>query len=190
MNPPSGAPYYTPPPTPQSSSGGCWKAVGITCGVLFVLALIGVFFGVRAVKHAMSDRHSVFGQAMSLGVTTGNGIKIQQAVVQYHQKHGHYPRALTDLVADGLVDGKVLHSDLDPNPSPGHVSWRYTRPAEGAAGNTEILRLHFRLNMPTAANQPPPETDIIINLDGSTTQPARRRYAPSGYGAGRPSSGD
>lgn len=162
-----------PSGSPRNSSGGCWKAFGITCGVLLVLGVIVIFFAARFVKDSVKDRHGLFGQIAGIGMTAANGAAIQQAVVQYHQKHGRYPDALSALVSDGLIDGRVLHSDMDPDPSPGHVSWRYTKPAEGAPGSTPLLKFHFRLNVPTGRNQPPPESDVIINLDGSSPRSPR-----------------
>lgn len=162
---------------PSNSNSGCLKAFGITCGVLLVLAIVGGIFAVRFVKNSMADKHGLFGQIAGIGMTSANGVQIQKAVVAYHDKHGHYPDTLMDLVSDGQIDGKILHSDMDPNPNPGHVSWQYTKPAEGAPGNTPILKFHFRLNVPTGKNQPPPESDVVINLDGST--PQSHRPAPA-----------
>ncbi len=167
-------PPYQPP---SNSNSGCLKAFGITCGVLLVLGIIGSFFVARLVKNSLADRHSVFGQIAGIGRTAANGAAIRKAVVDYHEKHGRYPNALPDLISDGLIDAKVLHSDLDTDSRPDHVSWRYTKPAEGAPGKTPILRFHFRLNVPTNRNQPPPESDLVINLDGSS--PQSRRPAPA-----------
>jgi hypothetical protein len=154
--------YYNAPPPAKSSSGGCWKAAGITCGVLVLLVIIAGFFIYRAGK-------GIFGQAMSIGKTAANGIKIQQGVVQYHTKNGKYPATLTDLVSDGEIDGKILHSDLDTDPNPGHISWTYTKPAEGSPGSTPILKYHYHLNLPGANSaRQVPATDITINLDGTT----------------------
>ena len=153
---------------PSNSNGGCLKAFGITCGVLLVLAVVGVFFAARFVKNSMADKHGLFGQIAGIGMTAANGAQIRKAVVDYHAKHGRYPNALTDLVSDGLIESTLLHSDMDTDPNPRHVSWRYTKPAEGAPGSTPILKFHFRINVPTNTNQPAPESDVVINLDGSS----------------------
>lgn len=158
-----------PPNSPPSNSnGGCLKAFGITCGVLLVLAVVGIFFAARFVKTSMADKRGIFGQIAGIGMTAANGAAIRKAVVDYHQKHGQYPNQLTDLVSDGLIKGGVLHSAMDTDPNPNHVSWRYSKPAEGAPGRTPVLRFHYRLNIPTSKNQPAPESDIVINLDGSS----------------------
>lgn len=166
--------YYSAPPPTRSNSSGCWKAAGITCGVLIVLTAVVVFFAVRAAKEAIHKGTGIFGKtfgaAFDIGITTANGLKIQQAVVKYHQQHGKYPDTLTDLVADGLVDGKILHSALDTNPDPGHISWTYTKPAEGAPGSTPILKLHYHIVIPGSNTQQTQDNDMIINLDGTTGQ--------------------
>lgn len=159
-----------PYPPPSNSNGGCLKAFGITCGVLLVLGIIAVFFVGRFVKNSMADRHGIFGQIAGISMTAANGAAIRKAVVDYHAKHNRYPNALPDLVSDGLIDAKILHSDMDTDARLNHVSWRYTKPAEGAPGKTPILRFHFRLNVPTGRNQPTPESDVVFNLDGSSPQ--------------------
>lgn len=165
-NAPSGAPY-TPPQPPKSGSGGCWKAAGLTCGVLFLVALIAVFFVGRAVKENISHSHkgNLFGTLFSTGRATQDGIKIQQAVVAYRKAHGHYPSSLLDLVSEGRIDGKILHNDLDPSPSPTSISWHYTKPAPDAPGSTPLLTEHFRLDIPGSKAQSA-DSALVITLDG------------------------
>ena len=76
-----------------------------------------------------------------------DGVRLQQAIAAYHQEKGQYPKTLMQLVQDGRIDGKLLHNDLDDNPNPGHISWRYTRPAEGAPGSTPILEEPYQITM-------------------------------------------
>lgn len=158
-----------------TSSGGCWKAAGITCGALFLLGLVAVFFGVRAVKTEMAHprRGSIFGAVMETGAAMQDGLQIQRAVVRYKQAHGAYPKALTDLVADGLLDGKRLHSALDPDPNPGHISWTYARPGSHAVGATPLLTLHYPLTLTMGKRGPQTQNAAItIRLDGSASSDA------------------
>jgi hypothetical protein len=166
--PPSGGGYYVPPPqNTGSNSAGCWKIGGITCGVLFLLSIIG---GVVVTNMVFE---SPFGHQIKPMVdTTVQGIKIQQAVVDYHKKKHKYPITLSDLVPDYLPDRKSLHSDLDEvSKEPEHVSWQYIHPNEKTAGNAPLLKLDYTMSVPFS-DKPKVKTSLVINLDGTTTQPA------------------
>ncbi len=65
---------------------------------------------------------------------------------------------------DGSLDGKRLHNDLDDSPDPGHVSWRYTPPAEGAPGTTPILEEPYHITI-GGSTQP---GKIVVTLDGKS----------------------
>ena len=178
MSVPSGNGYYATPPSspPASSSGGCWKAAGITCGVLVSLGLIGGIAAYISIKNAIQHpaKNGIFSLGMNIGKATTDGLHLSRAVVQYHEKNNKYPKTLTDLVLDGETDGKILHNALDTNPSPGHISWRYRKPAEGAPGKTPILEMPYTISF--VPNQPSQKGKITITLDGKTvpdTYPAR-----------------
>ncbi len=166
---PPGGNYYAPPVRPPSGAAGCWKAAGLTCGVLFLLALIGGVLLVRTAKenYAHPRRGSVMGTIFLTGRAVRDGQTLQRAIVEYHRAHGHYPNSLLDLVREGRVDGKILHNDLDPNPSPGSISWEYSKPASGAPGSTTLLSEHYALDIPGARGQAGNGT-ITITLDGQT----------------------
>ncbi len=159
--------YYPPPVPPPSNSAGCWKAAGLTCGVLFLLALIGVIFVGQAIRKNMDHptRGSIIGTGILVFRVTQDGQTLQRAVVQYKGAHGHYPSSLLDLVRDGKVDGKILHNDLDPNPSVGSISWQYSKPAPGAPGNTPLLTEHYLVGVPGGKGSAGSGT-ITITLDG------------------------
>lgn len=167
-NVPPGGVYYGPPTNPPRSNNGCLKAFGITCGVLLLLGTLAVIFGGLAVRKSLSKKGSLLNTAMGVGTATPNGIKIQQAVVAYHRAKGKYPPNLQALVPDYLTDGKLLHSDLDSNSNPGHVSWTYVKPAANAPGSTPLLRLPYQLPIPGQsgpdATQP---GEVVITLDGN-----------------------
>jgi hypothetical protein len=176
-NPPPGG-YYAPPPQ-NSGSSGCWKAAGITCGVLFLLGILLVVGSVMWVKK------SGIGETMT-GViaSTKDGMDIQKAVVAYHDKKGKYPSALTDLVPDYIPERSTLHSALDPDSDPGHVTWKYTKPPAGASGKTPLLELDYEIKMkgmPGPSGEGVPQS-VIINLDGSqtTASPGMPGGSPSG----------
>ena len=166
---------YVPAP-PRSNGGGGWKIFGIGCLVLFLAVAIGGIVLVRNVKDAVThpNKGSLIGIGVLAGQAGADGARLQQAIVAYRAAKGHYPRTLTDLVTDGTVDGKLLHNDLDDSPNPGHISWRYTPPAEGAPGTTPILTQTYQI---AVAGRTSPQ-QIVITLDGKVV---------SGNNAGSPS---
>ncbi len=177
--PPSSSPppggYYAAPP-PASNSGGCWKIGGIGCAALFLLALIGGVLMVRNVKNQLAhpEKGSLIGTIAAAGKAGMDGVEIQQAVVRYHSQQGKYPASLMDLVRDGSLDGKKLHNDLDDTPDPGHVSWRYFRPREGAPGTSPILEEPYHITV-NGRTQP---GHVVILLNGRSG--ANSYSSPSG----------
>lgn len=167
-NPPSGFPMpggYYPPPQRANNNAGCFKAVGITCGVLFVIIAIGLVVMVRYVKGQMTNPgNGPVGIGIRAGEASQGGLTLQRAIVAYQAKNGHYPKNLMQLVTDGEIDGRVLHNRLDTNPSPAHISWQYTAPAEGAPGNTPILREPYTISFGNQFQQ----SQIVIDLNGSS----------------------
>lgn len=152
---------YNPPQPPQQSSGsGCFKAAGITCGVLLILVIIGGFMVYNAVKKTISNPNSILGQSFKIGIDASNGVVIQQAIVKYKNDNGKYPPNLTALTPKYL-DPSKLHAGNDPNPDPSHVSWTYTRPDASATAETPLLSLPI-----TMEGKP---LKFVIKLDGSST---------------------
>lgn len=176
MSVPPGNYYGGGGPPPRSNSGGCWKAVGITCGLLIILGIIGIFFAVRYTKEALHSGTGIFGTIGKAVQSAKEGQTIQKAVVAYHTQHGKYPDDLMTLVSGGLLDGKNLHSDLDTDPNPGHVSWKYIKPAEGAPGKTPILKLQYKITIPGANTQQSQEGTMVINLDGTSGSSTESNY--------------
>ena len=165
--------YYGQPPPPANNNAGCLKAFGITCGVLLLLGVLG---GALLFKTLGPVFQQTVKQGRSIGQASLNGRTIQQAVVAYHTKNHTYPPNLTALVADGeLADGKILHSDQDPNPSPGHISWRYLPPPDGAPGDTPILDLPYQITLGGHVQS----GHVIVNLDGSTPGQTRPVAPPT-----------
>lgn len=178
--PPPGG-YYSTPPSRSSGGGNGWKIAGFGCLGLFLLLAIGGVLLVRNVKNSLDhpSKNSFIGMGMLAGKASLDGVHLQQAIVAYHAKHNAYPQTLIDLYSDGAIDdGKLLHNDLDDNPKPAHISWRYFPPAEGAPGNTPILEepYHLTIGGTTAPGK------ITIDLDGQSESASRRRYRQSsGY---------
>ena len=163
--------YTVPTPPSNSGSGGCLKAAGITCGVLLLLIIGFGFWVASVVKQQVShpNVHNPFGVAVAAAKAATDGIQIQQAILKYHTGTGKYPEQLSDLVPDYLPDGKILHNDLDPNPSPGHVSWTYTKPPEGADPKTPILKFSYDMGVNVGNKSSSEQTVIVYNLDGTTS---------------------
>lgn len=161
--PPPGG-YYGAPPAKSGVNG--WKIAGFGCLGLFVLAAVGGVLLVRAVKDRVSNpsKNDIIGVGILVGKATVDGTHLQQAVAAYHQEKGQYPKSLMALVQENRIDGKLLHNDLDDNPNPGHVSWRYTKPAEGAPGNTPVLEEPYQITMGGSTQS----SQIIIALNGQS----------------------
>lgn len=180
MSIPSGGyhPNYGSAPPPRSSGVSGWKIAGFGCLALFVLAALGVVWLGRVVKDQVShpSKSNALGISIMAGKAGWDGARLQQAIVAYHQEKGQYPRTLLDLVNDNRIDGKMLHNDLDENPDPGHISWRYTKPAEGAPGDTPILEEHYQVTFGGAS-----QASIVITLNGhsQTNVSSRQGQTPA-----------
>lgn len=174
---PYGQGYHPAPPPPRKSGINGWKIAGFGCLGLFLLAAVGLFLLVRNVKEQVNhpNRGTLIGVAILAGKASIDGRKIALAVQNYHQKTGKYPQTLSELVEQNAIDGKLLHNDLDEDPNPGHISWRYRAPAEGASGSTPILEEPYQV---TVSNQTQPGK-IIINLDGTSQSDSSSRRTRS-----------
>lgn len=171
--PPPGG-YYSAPPKKSGVNG--WAIAGFGCLGLFLLAAIGGVLLVRATKDQFShpSKNSVIGIGVMAGKAAADGLQLQRAVVAYHRDKGRYPQTLMQLVQEGGIDGKTLHNDLDDNPNPGHISWTYTKPPEGAPGGTPILTEPYRITMGGSTQS----SSIVLTLDGRSQ--AGTPAAPSG----------
>ncbi len=156
-DPPPAARLYGQAQRPTDGGSGCLKALGVTCLTLLVLGIIAVLALFPTVR-------GVFQTAQGAAQARQDGETIRQAILAYHQKNGAYPPTLISLVTDGESDGRDFHSDLDADPSPAHVSWDYTPPAESAPGDTPLLDLPYHF---TFAGHPVPG-HVVVDLDGSS----------------------
>lgn len=160
--PPQGPGYYAPPPPPQNNSGGCWKAAGITCGVLLLLMIIGV---VSAVKWFNST--GVMGQIQNVTNVAMQGQEIYAAVSNYKAANGKYPDNLQQLTPSYIPAAK-LHSSTDPNPDTNHISWNYYKPNENSSPKSPMLVMEYEMKMNIGGKQTRQKVPIIINVDGSS----------------------
>lgn len=162
--PPGGYPYNDGATPPKKSGISGWTIAGIGCLGLFLLAALGVVLLVRATKDqfAHPSKNSPLGVGIIAGKAGMDGAHLRQAIVTYHQEKGQYPQSLMQLVIDNRIDGKLLHNDLDDNPSPAHISWHYTKPAEGAPGSTTVLEEPYQITMAGSTQS----SQIVITLDG------------------------
>lgn len=169
-------PYYqnTPPPA-KSNSGGCWKAVGIGCGVIVLLGVIGTIIAVQKFKQVMSDpkNKGLMGSIVGAGKTAGQGVQIQQAIVAYHDKAGSYPAKLTNLVPTYLPSTSDLHAPTDANPDPKHISWTYLRPTAGESPKSPLIKTPMVIEFGGQKSQ----SDIVINLDGTSRSGGGSQYS-------------
>ena len=164
---------------PAKSGVSGWKIAGFGCLGLFLLAGLGVALLVRATKDQLAhpSKNSVIGIGVMAGKAAADGKNLQQAIVAYHRDKGKYPQTLMQLVQEGTIDGKRLHNDLDDDPNPGHISWHYTKPAEGAPGDTTILTEPYRITMGGSTQS----STIGFTLDGrSLSGTASAQPAPGG----------
>jgi len=163
--PPSpGSNYGNVPPRKSGVSG--WKIAGFGCLALFLLAAVGaVMLGLAARnQYQHPSKNSPLGIGIMAGKAGMDGARLRLAILAYHQEKGQYPQTLEQLVSESRIDGKMLHNDLDDYSSPGHVSWRYTKPAEGAPGNTPLLEEPYKITMGGSTQS----SRIVITLDGQS----------------------
>ena len=144
------------------------KAAGITCGVLLLLMIIGGVMVANWWNQQKKNPNSIWGQSMKIATSAADGIKIQQAVVQYHTDNNAYPSTLAALTPKYL-DAAKLHSDVDSNPSPTHVSWTYFKPKEGESPKTPLLALPYTMTVAVMGQSKTVQSKIVINLDGTST---------------------
>jgi type II secretory pathway pseudopilin PulG len=121
-----------------------------------VVLIIAGFIGYGAFKLAHNKTFtSTFGKALSYGTGLGASEKqmasIIQALHQYRTDNGNYPKSLSGLVPKYLPVATVLHSPLDTNPDPTHVSYSYVKPFPSAPATTEVINITYSFDFGQAA---------------------------------------
>jgi len=171
--PPGGYPFHSGAAPPRKAGVSGWKIAGFGCLALFLLAAVAGVLLVRAAKDqfAHPSKTSPLGIGIIVGKATMDGVHLQQAIIAYHQEKGQYPLSLMPLVQESRIDGKLLHNDLDDSPNPGHISWRYIKPAEGAPSSTPLLEEPYKITMGGSTQS----SQIVITLDGRSQSGVSRR---------------
>ena len=165
----------SPPPPPAKKGPSCWLIGGLGCLVVFII--VAILFGIGAYKLATNPKvGGMFGKAMQYGInvsaTEKSMMDIQQGMVKYKAKNGSYPKSLSDLAPDYLAAASDLHSPLDVNTDPTHVSYTYVKPAATAPPTTEFIDIKYTIDIgvqPSSTYNPPTST-LAMTLNGQLIQ--------------------
>jgi len=140
--------------TPRSS---CFRTIGITFLVLFVLGIPALFLIARVAFQIPNVRLYV--------TCTQHAQTISFALDRYATKNGKYPQKLDELYPDYIEDKSILLCPLDKHPD-GGSSYTYTRPSLDAPGDTIILTCKRHIIFP---GQPP--MLVAVTKDGQVLKP-------------------
>jgi hypothetical protein len=179
--PPPGPQYYGGPPPQQNSGSGCLKAVGITCGILVLLGIIGAVMMAVFVKNQISNPNSIVGQSMKIGRATMQGMQVYKAVNSYKAANGSYPPSLSALIPQYIPDSGTLHNDADANPSPTHVSWQYIKPTENSSPSDPMLVEPVKMTVTFGGQTQTVNQKVSISIDGKSVS-SQSGIGQNGYG--------
>ena len=147
-------PAYIPPSAPVKRGPSCWLVGALTCLGIVILVVIAIVVGITSFTHSAAGKKfaSTFGSAMHKSATDApiairNMETIREAIMRYHDHTGSYPDNLQQLVPTYLPDSSVLHSALDSNSNPSHVSYTYTKPTSSSTDSSTLLALHWQMSM-------------------------------------------
>jgi type II secretory pathway pseudopilin PulG len=126
----------------------------------------------------------MFGKVFSGGMALATNMQaaekdlvaIRSAILSYDSANGQYPNTLTELVPKYLPDASELHSALDANPSPTHVSFTYAKPTSNATSTSPLVDIAFVPDLGvTAPNTPTPQMStsqwfLSITVGGQLVQ--------------------
>jgi type II secretory pathway pseudopilin PulG len=116
----------------------------------------------------------MFGKVFSGGMALATNMQaaekdlvaIRSAILSYDSANGQYPNTLTS----------ELHSALDANPSPTHVSFTYAKPTSNATSTSPLVDIAFVPDLGvTAPNTPTPQMStsqwfLSITVGGQLVQ--------------------
>lgn len=164
------------PLSPQSrtnSGPGCWLWVPVGC---FAFLLASALMAGLGLKMAYQSKGSLviaktFAGVMRQGQEMTASVEqmkvINRAMHVYRAGNGVYPVNLTSLVPAYLPDMSTLHSPLDLNLNPSHLSFQYMRPAANALGSTPCLSVTGTYLLTVGAMTQKISTTCRMSLDGS-----------------------
>jgi hypothetical protein len=121
-------------------------------------------------KKLFSSMNSALGQVQKLAPCIEKMKAANDALHRYRERNGSYPPTLAALLPDYLGGNSPLHVDLDPNPDPSHVSFKYTPPAADAPGATPVLSFQYSYTLDIGVQKNHVDAEIVMLLDGRTEQ--------------------
>jgi len=190
-NPGFQSPNYQAPP-PKKSGPGCWLWVPVGCLAIVIISAIVIGVGVKTALQGPGGKgfSSSFGGIMQNAAKMADGMAKLQAIntatKQYYQDNQTYPASLPQLVPKYLPSVTSLHSTVDPNQSPTHVSFKYTRPANNAPPSTIYLSFTDSYTMTMGPSTQHISQTIQMSLDGKTNTSQTQSSTVSTGGTGSP----
>ena len=147
-------PPAPPPPSPTAKKGpSCWLIGGLGCLVVIIgVGIAGGIFYYNLMHSATGQKITATIQAATTTVTnmqtTDQQMQdIHAALLRYRAKNGHYPKTLNELSPKFLADQSVLHSPLDNNAGPSHISYKSVKPSPKAPPSTEAFCISYTMNL-------------------------------------------
>ena len=113
--------------------------IAVLAGVIMFQLFKPMF---RSLSHSVNDAVKVQQQGLSLW----------NAIGRYKSYTGSYPNKLEDLVPKYLENFNSMHSAVDTNRDPNHVSWEYFKPSQNADPSAPILREDYKMQNPATTD--------------------------------------
>ena len=132
----------------QSGKKGpsCWVIGGLSCIALMVMVVVFLAFimlGTSSGRKFSTELASDAKSSMEIPKSMYQMSDIRGAVIRYQRKNNRYPVSISELYPIYLARKQELHSALDPNTNPDHVTFAYTEPAVNAPPSTIILKMRW-----------------------------------------------
>jgi hypothetical protein len=149
---------------------------GVTCVVVFLAIavtcsiLVYSFMHSKTGQQAMKGINQAAGTAKYLPDADQKMREVYDAIERYKGHTGHYPTNLQQLEPDYLADPNALHSKIDADPDPSHVTFEYTVPTDSTPKDAAILQYKWVFKM-TISGMTQVQTQIFkMSLDGQETK--------------------
>lgn len=163
----------SPDQKPAASGGikvsGCVQALGLSCSMLMLLIVVLSLVMGKVLENMGQNPspHTTFGAEAGMVLTVEDGQQIFDALSHYHASEGTYPDSLLQLVPQSLPDKSVLHSPLDTDSDPNHVSWVYIKPAPNAPSDAVVLQLAYSIPIGSGKDKQYMQYEMVFLLDGT-----------------------